>query len=126
VAFSFAGCERVPIIDALRSNIPHTEDVLKENVHNAVSSFLPAELRRAINNMFARIDSCLQAEGNHFEHSLLNMAFISLIIIRVYNALNYNAWATACGKLELGRALHCLPSREAHSTFESSHALPFP
>jgi len=69
----------MPVIDALQANNPHTEDDLKGSVHKAVSSFSPAELRRAINNAFVRSDSCLRTEGNHFEHSLLNMAFISLV-----------------------------------------------
>jgi hypothetical protein len=69
----------VSVIEALHANNPHTEDDLKRSFHSAVSSFLPAELRLSINNVFVSSDLRLQAEGNHFEHSLLNMAYISLI-----------------------------------------------
>lgn len=74
----------MPVIDALHANNPHTEDDLKGSVHNAVSLFSPAELRRAINNVFVRSDSCLQAQGNVSEVSLLNVAFVSLIISTIH------------------------------------------
>jgi len=96
VTFFFAGCERVSVIDAMHANNPHTEDDLKGSVHNPVSSFLSAELRRSMNVLEATrlckpkvtISSTLSFKYGVYEPN------------NKHSVLKYSAWATACGKLD--------------------------
>jgi hypothetical protein len=97
VAFSFPECERVSLIDALHANNPHTEDDLNGSAHNAVSSFSPAELRRAMNNVLEATRVC---KPKVTISSTLSFKYGVYKSNNEYNALEYSAWATACGKLE--------------------------
>lgn len=53
--------------DKFYSNTLRTEDDVIRSIQGAVPSVAPAELLRAVNNVFAICDECVKAEGNHFQ-----------------------------------------------------------
>jgi hypothetical protein len=66
--------------DKMYTNHPHTEDNVRENIHNVFSVSL-AELC-AINGVFVRCDS-VSADGNNFQ-LLLYKWLVKLILIAIY------------------------------------------
>jgi len=65
--------------NSVHSNIPRTEDDLKESFQCVVSSASPVEFRRAMNSMFVGCDACLR-ETRNFPAPTLHMEIKFLIL----------------------------------------------
>jgi hypothetical protein len=49
------------------TNNPHDLEDRKQNIHEAVYNIQLCELQQVSQNLFKRIETCLTAEGRHFE-----------------------------------------------------------
>jgi hypothetical protein len=56
--------------DKVYSYNPHTLVELKQSIRETISSIEVSELKLVSNNIFKRFETCLRAEGRHFEHLL--------------------------------------------------------
>lgn len=56
--------------DNFYSNTLRTDDDVKRNIQDVVSSVVPSEILRAVNNGFVIYDACVEAEGKNFQHLL--------------------------------------------------------
>jgi hypothetical protein len=50
------------------ANNPHDLEALKQNIREAIYNIQQHELQQVSRNLFKRIQTCLTAEGRHFEH----------------------------------------------------------
>jgi hypothetical protein len=52
------------------ANKLHDLVALKQNIHEAIYNIQQRELQQVSRNLFKKIQTCLTAEGRHFEHLL--------------------------------------------------------
>jgi hypothetical protein len=58
------------LITVVYANNPHDLETLVQNICEAIYNIQQCELQQASRNLLKRIQTCLTAEGRHFEHLL--------------------------------------------------------
>jgi hypothetical protein len=57
---------------------PHDLEALKQNIREAIYDIQQRELQQVTRNLFKRIQTCLTAEGRHFEHLVVTKILITI------------------------------------------------